>query len=160
MSDIQQTTNKNVFNHKVVGGILLILGTCLGGAMLALPISNSFTGFGVSSTYLLVVWAVMAFCSMLILEVNLLFPVGTNLLTMSKDTLGRVGQMGTLAAYFLLLYNLLSAYISGGSGIILNLLSLVNLTLSDSIAAIIFAIVFGLIVFISMHRLDYINQFG
>ena len=162
LAQVNQINFKNLKNclsdHKVFGGILLILGTCLGGAILALPISNAYTGFGISSIYLLSVWAVMTFCSILILEVNLLFKPGTNLLTMSKETLGITGQIVTGLSYFLLLYNLLSAYISGGSGIILSIVNLAGINLTETFAAIVFVIIFGLIVFSRMHRLDIVNR--
>ena len=147
-----------ILDQKVIGGILLIIGTCLGGAMLALPISNASTGFVVSTGYLIGVWLAMTLCSYLILEVNLLFKPGTNLLTMSGETLGSVGKFVTIIVYFVLLYNLLSAYILGGSGIILTAFKLGGIDISENIAAVLFVGVFGYIVFSNIHRLDIVNR--
>ncbi|NQY41903.1 MAG: tryptophan/tyrosine permease [Legionellales bacterium] len=149
---------KTVVDHKVLGGILLITGTCLGGGILSLPISNSATGFIVSSGYLVLVWFIMTVCSYLILEVNLLFKPGTNLLTMASSTLGIAGRVLTGIAYFALLYNLLSAYISGGSGIIITICNSVDMNIGDNIAALFFVMIFGYIVFSKMHRLDISNR--
>lgn len=148
-----------ILDSKIWGAILLIVGTCLGGAMLALPISNSGTGFYVSSVYLIFVWAVMAFCSYLILEVNLLFPPGTNLLTMATNTIGNSGKIVTIIAYFALLYNLLASYISGGAERLAALSSYLGLGINYHISIIIFTLLFGSFVFMAMHILDLTNRF-
>ncbi len=155
---MQNSICKVLVDQKVIGGILLITGTCLGGGILALPISNASTGLIISSGYLFAVWFMMTVCSYLILEVNLLFKPGTNLLTMAGATLGRVGQILTAITYFALLYNLLSAYITGGSGIFLTVFNILGININDNIAALIFVSIFGYIVFSKMHRLDISNR--
>lgn len=155
--NIKATINM-LLDQKILGGILLIVGTCLGGAMLALPISNASAGFTISSGYLFLIWFSMSFCSYLILEVNLLFKPGTNLLTMSSKTLGWLGKIITIIAYFALLYNLLAAYIAGGSGIIFKLAKTINLPLSTNISTLLFIMIFGGLVFGRMKNLDIANK--
>lgn len=143
---------------KVLGGVLLILGTCLGGAILALPISNSVSGFPMSSMYLVMMWLLMTFCAFLILEVNLRLPAGTNLLNMAKQTIGPLGQVVTATAYFLLLYNLLAAYIGEGSHTLRHALGAMNFNLPFKLITVLFILVFGYIVFQNIRMLDKVNR--
>ena len=44
---------------RFIGGILLIVGTSIGGGMLALPVANAAVGFWQSSAFLFICWALM-----------------------------------------------------------------------------------------------------
>ena len=68
-------------NLKVVGGILLVVGTSIGGGMLALPIASSGEGFFLSTILLVFCWLAMMLPALLILEVNLWLPAKTNIIT-------------------------------------------------------------------------------
>lgn len=78
---------------KLIGGILLIVGTSIGGGMLALPVAMASAGLGASILFLLLCWLVMTTAALLILEVNLRLPAGSNLVSMAKMTLGVPGQI-------------------------------------------------------------------
>ena len=71
-----------------IGGILLIVGTSIGGGMLALPVANAATGFWQSSLFLLICWSLMTFGAFFILEANLYLPPGKHMVSMSAATLG------------------------------------------------------------------------
>ncbi|WP_305846292.1 aromatic amino acid transport family protein [Photobacterium kishitanii] len=64
-------------NVKSIGATLLISGTMLGAGMLALPLISA--GLGIYNTILLltVLWGVMTYTGLMLLEVCLNYPEGT-----------------------------------------------------------------------------------
>ncbi|KTD74746.1 amino acid permease [Legionella waltersii] len=143
---------------RVIGGILLIVGTSIGGGMLALPVANAATGFWQSSLFLLVCWAFMTFGAFFILEANLYLPRGKHMVSMAKATLGDYGLLAAWISYLFLLYTLLSAYISGGADVLNGLLSKINLHLADWQASSLFTLLFGLVVYGGIHWVDMANR--
>lgn len=143
---------------KIAGGILLIVGTSIGAGMLALPLVAAVSGFFISSLILLACWSIMTFGAFLMLEVNLWLPPRNNIISMSRATLGPLGAMVAWLSYFLLLYSLLAAYISGGSDLFYSLLSSAGIKLPRWIDAAIFVLIFGYIVFRGIQPVDYVNR--
>ncbi len=143
---------------RLVGGILLIVGSAIGGGILALPIATSELGFVNSSLLLFFCWCVMTASAFLILEVTLWLPRNTNLISMAKATLGRSGQVVAWITYLLLLYSLLSAYIAGGSDFFKNLLEMAHINLPAGVVAALFTVLFGSIVYLGIHAVDYTNR--
>ena len=109
-----------------IGSILMILGTCVGAGMLAIPIVSAHEPFQLSVLLLFSAWAVMTIGSFAILEVNLWFKSGSSLISMADATIGPVGKFITYIAYLLLLYSLLCAYLSGASDITKTFISFAN----------------------------------
>lgn len=144
---------------KMIGGILLIVGTTIGGGMLALPIVTAQGGFWGASLLLIASWIVMTFCAFLILEVNLWMPLNSNLILMAKKTLGGWAQVVAWFCYLMLFYCLLAAYISGGSDLLHGLLSAIHVEISSEANAILFTIILGIIVFKGIQAIDYTNRF-
>ncbi|MFT4058086.1 MAG: aromatic amino acid transport family protein [Legionella sp.] len=147
-----------MINSKLLGGILLIVGTSIGGGMLALPVSTAEVGFTNSIFFLFFCWLVMTAGALLILEVNLRLPTGSNMISMAKSTLGLPGQIIAWITYLFLLYTLLSAYISGGTDVFSSLLHKANINLPNSLTAIIFTLLFGFIVYKGIRSVDYVNR--
>ncbi len=147
-----------MINSKLIGGILLIVGTSIGGGMLALPVSTAEVGFTNSIFFLFFCWLVMTAGALLVLEVNLRLPAGSNMISMAKSTLGMPGQIIAWITYLFLLYTLLSAYISGGSDVFNNLLHKVGINLPTSVTSILFTILFSLIVYKGIRSVDYVNR--
>lgn len=147
-----------MLNSKLIGGILLIVGTSIGGGMLALPVSTAEVGFTNSIFFLFFCWLVMTAGALLILEVNLRLPPGSNMISMAKSTLGLPGQIIAWITYLFLLYTLLSAYISGGSDVFNSLLHKVNIDLPNSVTSILFTILFSLVVYKGIRSVDYVNR--
>jgi len=147
-----------VMDFKIIGSILLIVGTSIGAGMLALPIATAQLGFIGSLILLVVCWSVMTAGAFLILEVNLWMPQNSNLISMAKATMGPVGQIISWVFYLLLLYSLLCAYISGGSGLFHNLLLACHFDVSQTWSSIIFTLLFGLVVFLGIRSIDYVNR--
>lgn len=145
-------------NSKLLGGILLIMGTSVGGGMLALPVATAQMGFGYAVLFLIGCWAVMTVGALLVLEVNLRLPVGSNMVSMAGATLGKPGQVMAWIAYLLLLYTLLAGYISGGSDIFSSLMAYANIQLPSSITALIFTAFFGVVVYSGIQAVDFVNR--
>lgn len=143
---------------KFLGGILLIVGTSIGGGMLALPVSTAEVGFGNSIFFLILCWLIMTVGALLILEVNLRLPAGSNIISMAKSTLGLPGQIIAWVCYLLLLYALLAAYISGGSDVFNGLLQAANLSAPSWLTSLLFTGLFGLVVYGGIRSVDYVNR--
>ncbi len=145
-------------NSKFIGGLLLIVGTSIGGGMLALPLSTAEVGFTNSIFFLILCWMVMTVGALLILEVNLRLPAGSSMVSMAKSTLGLPGQIIAWGTYLLLFYTLLAGYISGGSDVLNGILKHVHLNLPSWVTSISFTLLFGLIVYSGIRSVDYVNR--
>ena len=145
-------------HSRFIGGILLIVGTSIGGGMLALPVANAATGFWQSSLFLLLCWSLMTLGALFILEVNLYLPRGKNMISMAAATLGLPGLLIAWLSYLFLLYTLLSAYISGGADVIGGLLNSFNLHLCEWQLSTLFTLGFGLIVYGGIRQVDLFNR--
>jgi tyrosine-specific transport protein len=145
-------------NSKVIGGILLIVGTSVGGGMLALPMATAAGGYLNSTLVFLMAWSITVVTAFYILEVNLWLPEGTNLISMARITLGPLGQIVTWITYLLLLYSLLAAYTAGGSDLLHNLFSLAGLQVPRWADSLLFTVVLGSILYFGVHTVDLANR--
>ena len=152
------STKKLIMNARFLGGILLIIGTSIGGGMLALPVANAATGFWYSSSYLLVTWVLMTLGAFFILEVNLYLPSGKNMVSMASATLGPPGLLAAWLSYLLLLYALISAYISGCSDVIGGILKLFHIQMKPWMLTLLFTAFFGSIVYGGIRKVDLLNR--
>ncbi len=148
-----------MMNSKLIGGILLIVGTTIGAGMLALPVTTAELGFWTSVALLVSCWAVMTFCAFLFLEVNLWMPKNANMISMVGATLGRPGQIVAWVAYLVLLYSILSAYVAGGGDLFQYVLQPLGIKLPEEAASILFTLMFGVIVYFGIRAVDYANRF-
>lgn len=145
-------------NLKLLGGILLITGTCIGGGMLGLPIATAKSGILHSSLLFVVCWMLMTFAALLTLEVNLCFPPDSNIVSMAKITLGRAGEFVCWTIYLLFLYALVSAYIAGGQDILHGMLSIMGIQIPIELCGILFVFVFGSVVMAGIKHVDIFNR--
>ena len=143
---------------RTIGGVLLIIGSAIGGGILALPIATSELGFVNSSILLFFCWFLMTVSALLILEVTLWLPKNTNIISMARVTLGPPGQIVAWITYLLLLYSLLAAYIAGGSDFFQSLFELVSVHLPHWLVSVLFTIGLGYIVYLGIHAVDYANR--
>lgn len=143
---------------KLLGGILLVIGTSIGGGVLALPISAAPGGFLYSSLLLLGCWVVMTLSAFLILEVNLWLPTNSNLISMAKATLGNGGAAIAWVTYLLLFYCLLAVYLSGGSDMLHQAFSLTGLSWPVWLSMLVYIAVLGGVVYQGTRSVDYLNR--
>ena len=146
-------------DYKLIGSVLLIVGTSIGAGMLALPIATAELGFLPSLVLLIVCWLVMLASAFLLLEVNLWLPQQSHLVSMAKATLGNGGAVVAWVVYLLLLYALLCAYIAGGSDFLHLLLQHTTLKIVPPWVSVFgFTILFGIVVCLGMRAIDYANR--
>lgn len=145
--------------NKFFGSLLLIAGTTIGAGMLALPIASAGLGFGVSSLIMLILWALMAYTALLMVELHQFAPSDVSLNQLAHKLLGTKGQVLASIALMFLLYALCAAYIAGGGEQAhQKLSSWLGLALPPQAGAILFTLLVGTIVGLGTHCVDVINR--
>ena len=145
-------------NSRLLGGILLIAGTCIGGGMLGLPIATAQGGLVSSSILFIVCWMLMSFTALLTLEVNLCFPKNSNIISMARATLGVPAEILCWTVYLFFLYALVSAYIAGGQDVLRGLLQSLGIEWPVWLAGGVFVIAFGGVVSLGTKQVDLFNR--
>jgi tyrosine-specific transport protein len=145
-------------NSKLFGTTLLVIGTSIGGGMLALPVVTASSGFWKSSLLLVFAWITMTLGALFMAEVNSWLHQDNNLISMAKKTLGTVWQAIAWVTYLILLYALMSAYIAGGSGVLQSLLQLIAVHVPAWVSALIFTAILGLVVWGGVLSVDKANR--
>ena len=150
---------KSATFSRLLGGMLLVAGCCIGAGMLALPVLTGLSGFFPSTVALLVAWAFMIFTAFLLVEINGWFSGKVNLLSMVGASLGPRGRQVCWATYLFLFYALLVAY-TAASGSILSSVSgrLFGTPLPPALCSLGFAFFFGIIVYFGTRPVDLINR--
>jgi tyrosine-specific transport protein len=142
----------------LTGGILLIIGTSIGGGMLALPVATAQLGLIPTLFALIACWAIMTISALLLLEVNLWHSARSNLISMAHSTLGWAGQSFAWLVYLCLLYALLSAYIAGGGDVLRHLLLHLHIDLGSQGASLLFTGLLSLIVYQGIECVAHLNR--
>lgn len=148
----------NNLDTKLLGGILLIVGTAIGGGMLALPIATAEAGFTNSLILLLLCWFIMTASAFLVLEVNLWLPANTNIISMSRILLGRWGESFAWISYLLLFYSVLAAYMAGGGDFLSGLLLNLGFKIPNWLSILLFVAILSYVVYRGIHYVDYVNR--
>lgn len=144
---------------KLIGGGLIIAGTSIGAGMLSLPIVSAGLGFSISFTLILMLWALMTYTSLLMLEVHQYVEHDATLHTLAKKFLGEEGKYIAGFAMLFLFYSLSAAYIAGGgSQFVDRVAHILSVEIDHTMGVIIFAIVVALIVAVGTHLVDKVNR--
>lgn len=143
---------------KLIGTTLLIIGTSIGGGMLALPTVTASSGFWSSSLLLIFAWGVMTAGAFFLAEVNMWLHQDNHIVSMAKHTLGKSGAIVTWVCYLALLYALVAAYITGGSGVIQSLFISGHMHMPHWINSLIFTFILGAIVWHGIQSVDHVNR--
>ncbi len=106
-----------VSRAKFVGATLLVSGTTIGAAMLALPVASGLSGLIPSLLVMFLGWFFMYLAARILLEVCLVHPNDSNIVTLAFETLGKKGAFLAVASYLFLLYALITAYLAALSGL-------------------------------------------
>ncbi len=146
-------------SSRLLGGILLVSGTTIGAAMLAIPVVTSFGGFFPSFLLLGFCWLFFFFTAWLFLDLNLACPGDVNLISMVGRWLGPVGKAVCWVTYLLLLYSLTAAYIAGSAPLFLNAINwLTGWDLPSMAGQIPLIVLFGIFVYLGTRSVDRINR--
>lgn len=141
-----------------LSGILLVMGTCIGAGMLALPVVTGIAGFLPAITINLLCCLFMMATGLLFIEAILWLDDGANVLSLAEHFLGRWGKIICGISFLFLYYCLLVSYCAGGAPAFSQVIyELTGLTLLGLPSYLIFAIVFGIIVFLGTSSVNRIN---
>lgn len=142
-----------------IGGVLLVSGTTIGGAMLAVPVTTAFMGFWPSLCLSGICWVVMLFAAFCFIDVNCAYKDETNIITMAGRTLGMFGKSLGWIFYMLLLYALLAAYISASAPLFSMAIEIgLGFTIPSWLAPFCLPLVFGSFVYLGTRGVDLINR--
>ncbi len=143
----------------LLGGMLLVAGSCIGAGMLALPILTGLSGFFPSMAMLFLAWAAMTFTALLLVEVNGWFSGRVNLLSMAQKGLGKTGRLTAWISYLFLFYALLVAYISASGSVFSAIFeSIFHVVIPDWSASVFFTFIFGWIIYLDTRPVDLVNR--
>jgi tyrosine-specific transport protein len=144
----------------ILGGALLVVGSCVGAGMLGLPIMTGLCGFYPSLILFILAGVFMTLTALLLVEVQQQFDHPVNLGTMCGFSLGKAGRFLCAAIYLFLFYSLLVAYtaLAGHhTSMILNQLFKVNVPSWGG--SLFFVTLFGSIVYHGTRPVDLTNRF-
>ncbi len=143
----------------VLGGTLLIAGSCIGAGMLALPILTGLSGFFPSFLMFMAAWVFMTLTALLLIEVNGWFPGQVNIVSMSKHSLGRIGQYLSWVLYLFLFFSLNVAYVSASGSLAGTFFRyMFNWNFPDWLGSAFFVCLFGYVVYLGTRPVDLWNR--
>ncbi len=117
------TPNNNLSKWAFPAAVGLIAGNLIGAGILAMPASLGLGGMGPSLLIMLIYGALMLFSAEVLLREAAATPgVNYNLTSLFQSYLGKFGKWVAVAANLLVLYGLLTAYITGGAKVLGSLL--------------------------------------
>lgn len=156
MSSIVRTSIKE---GSLVGGVLLIAGSCIGAGMLALPVITGLGGFFPAAVLFIVAWMFMTTTALLLLEANLTLGYQLSLISIAEKTLGKVGKLLCWVLFVFLFYSLGIAYIAACGSILESIfLDLFNRMIPSWVGSFVFTLTFGIVVYIGTRPVDYLNR--
>jgi len=148
----------------VFGASLLFAGTAVGAGMLALPAETAASGFIPSLTSLLLCWAFTFVTSLVTLEASWTVrqdstSEGSGFLSITKKTLGPIGEGVTALLFWFLLTSIVTAYTSEGGALVSEFAQeQLGVGVSPVIASIAFLAFFAGLDFFGTERVDVINR--
>lgn len=143
--------------NRFLGSLLIIAGTTIGAGMLALPLAASSLGFPLAIATMLLIWALMSYTALLMLELHQDAPRDATLHTLARRYLGQPGQWIATASMLFLFYALCAAYIAGGGEQLTSRLTPL-LTLPDWSGALIWTTVVAALIISGTGKVDLVNR--
>ncbi|MGD9107633.1 MAG: aromatic amino acid transport family protein [Gammaproteobacteria bacterium] len=147
--------------NKTVGSVFILVGGTIGGGIFVLPLVSANVGFVHSAILLLATLLLTTFSSLLILKVCLNFkPYRNNFGTMTKATLGRMGQIIVCACYLIAIYTAISAFLCGSTSLAdVTLKNYMHITIPAYLDTTAITLIFGLIIFLGISKIDWCMRF-
>ncbi|MCB4829303.1 tyrosine transporter TyrP [Providencia rettgeri] len=137
----------------------MVAGTTIGAGMLAMPIAAAGNGFMASLAMLLVLWALMCYTALLLVEVYQHESHETGIGSVAQRYLGSGGKFITGFSMMFLMYALTAAYVSGAGEIITsNLNSSLAIEMADWMGIVLFTVIGGGVVCFGTSSVDFINR--
>lgn len=143
---------------RLMAAIFLVAGTCVGGGMLALPVTTGIAGFLPSLVAMALCAIFMAMTGLLFLEVALSMEEGVHILTMSSRMLGPIGKWLAALLYLFIGYASLVAYVSGVGDLISDSLwHRFGWQLPPLLSCGLFSLVFGAVIYFGNRIVGRVN---
>ncbi len=143
----------------ILGGALLITGSCVGAGMLGLPIITGISGFFPTLVMFTIAWLFMTTTALLIVEITSWFEKPVNLISMVSYTLGPIWRILCWLLYLFLFYSLLIAYMSlSGNHVSSFSETMIHIPFPDWGGTLFFVCLFGGLVYIGTYSVDHLNR--
>jgi tyrosine-specific transport protein len=137
----------------VLGGALLITGSCIGVGMLALPILSGLAGFYPSLLLFFLSAVFMTLTALLLVDISSTFKRPVSFISMVEGTLGKGARTLFSALYLALFYALLVAYVVGSGNHVAGILPI-----PAYLGSAFFCLVFGGVIYLGMRPVDFLNR--
>lgn len=142
------------------GAIMLVAGTCIGSGMIALPMTLAKIGIIPSVFFMLGIWLLMYFSSLVTIELNLKAGKGLALGGLGRKFSGKIAEAVGTSSFKILSYALVAVYLYAGSSVIKSLLESSFLEeYSFNYILNIFALASVLLFLLPIKLIDYANRF-
>lgn len=134
----------------------MIAGTTIGAGMLAMPLTSAGMGFGATALLLIGLWALLAYTGLLFMEVYQTAPQkDVGVASLAEQYFGLFGRALATFSLLVLLYALLSAYITGGGSLLSGIMpEMADADMKLKISILIFTAVLGAFVVIGVKSVD------
>lgn len=141
-----------------LSGVLLVMGTCIGAGMLALPVVTGIAGFLPAIFVNLLCCLFMLATGLLFLEAILWMEDGANVLTLAQNFLGFPGKLISGISFLFLYYCLEVSYCAGGAPAFSKVIAQISgVHVSGLLSYLLFVTFFGYIVFLGTSTVDRLN---
>ncbi|WP_044470758.1 aromatic amino acid transport family protein [Mannheimia massilioguelmaensis] len=142
--------------NKILGSALMIAGTTIGAGMLAMPLISAGMGFGVTALLLISLWALLAYTGLLFMEVYQTAPrQDVGVASLAEQYFGMAGRVLATISLLILLYALLSAYITGGGSLLAGIMpEMGDKETTLKISILIFTVILGSFVVVGIQSVD------
>ena len=145
--------------NKTLGSTLLVSGTMIGAGMLAMPLTSAGIGFTFALFLLIALWAFLTYSALLFVEVYQTADHDAGIGSLAAQYFGTAGRIVTTIVLMVFLYALLSAYITGGGGILASSLpTMGSHELNGKISIFLFTLFFGSFIVFGTRPTDGINR--
>ena len=146
-------------NHsRIIGSIFILAGTTIGAGMLALPLTSAGLGFATSVTVMVVLWALMAYTGLLMLELHQHVPMTATLHGLAEALLGWKGRLAATFSMLFLLYALCAAYIAGGGALLQQRFTSLVPGAPEFSGILVFTLIIGVVVSLGTSKVDILNR--
>jgi tyrosine-specific transport protein len=143
---------------RIMNALFLVAGTCIGGGMLALPISSSSTGFWPAILVMFISCIFMTITGLLFLEATLWMGNGAHLISLASRFLNQFGRAICWVTYLFIGYASLIAYVSsGGKEIAFVLREILLFPFSNFLGSFAFITLFGVILYLGHRIVEKVN---
>lgn len=139
--------------NKTLGSTLLVSGTMIGAGMLAMPLTSAGIGFTFTVVLLVALWLFLTYSALLFVEVYQTADADAGIGTLAEQYFGKPGRIVATTVLMVFLYALLSAYVTGGGGILAS-----TLNIDNKLSIALFTLFFGAFIVVGTKSTDAINR--